>query len=43
MAYGYYLMYVGVGILLISAIIILIANIKEREMKKQVRRVTYGN
>ena len=43
MAYGYYLMYVGVGILLISAIIILIANIKEHEIKKQVRRVTYGN
>lgn len=43
MSYGYYLMYVGVGILLISAIIILIANIKEHGMKKQVRRVTYGN
>lgn len=43
MAYGYYLMYVGVGMLLISAIIILIANIKEYGIKKQVRRVTYGN
>lgn len=43
MAYGYYLMYAGVGILLISAILMLIANIKEQRMKKQVKSITYRN
>ena len=33
MAYGYYLMYVGVGILLISDILMLIANIKEQNLR----------
>ena len=43
MAYGYYLMYVGICILLISAILMLIANIKEQRTKKQVKSITYRN
>ena len=36
-------MYAGVGILLISAILMLIANIKEQRTKKQVKSITYRN